>query len=417
VPKSLEPPKSLAILIQDLGDLLDLSDDFCTENTNRIGPLGIEEVGEYVEVKNVLIEWKTNELSNEHTIDSSFPAGFAADRDRAKIMDTRWDKDIFEGVIDKFWSLTNANSKWIKKDKAKNLLIFCRKDFAQEDDTGLKNKIQDLLSDIVKVFVEAGKMEEKLDTVLVVKVVMPVWVFTACFTPNEAAPVMKTLKDLWRKTDKSNIDLVANLKASCRSKSTMPIRYDEWEPSIFILEISKQNDAMQAEEQNGSASSGDTTHAQTERTSSAAEPPQQAQQGGTSALGAMGVAQGGARGSGKKRADESERCASMCIPCLCVHEYVCVTTLCDSMRHVPKPDRFVLKFFKIALEARRLKRRERKRPITRRVALKTKAKRRLWRLESVPRQRKATRPTRMEKGMEKGKRPNQVSERCGWLVT
>ncbi|MFN9902170.1 MAG: hypothetical protein ACK55Z_25990, partial [bacterium] len=87
-----------------------------------------------------------------------------------------------------------------------------------------------------------------LDTGLFVKVVIPVWVFTACFTPNEAAPVMKALKDLWRETDKSGIDLVANLKASSRFNRRMPIRYDEWEPSVFILEISK-NDAMQAEEQ------------------------------------------------------------------------------------------------------------------------------------------------------------------------
>ena len=156
-------------------------------------------------------------------------------------------------------------------------MIFCRKDFAQENDEGLKSNIKKLLSDIVEVFVEAGKMEEKLDTVLVVKVVIPVWVFTACFTPKEAAPVMKTLQDLWRNTDKSDIDLVANLKASSRSNSTMPIRYDEWEPSVFILEISKQNNAI------GSV-------------------------------------------PGNKRRNVSDRCASMCIPCLCVHKYVCVTT-------------------------------------------------------------------------------------------
>jgi hypothetical protein len=66
VPKSLEPPESLEIRIQDLGDLLVLSDDFCTENTNGVEPLGIEEVREYEEVKNVLKEWKAKESSNEH---------------------------------------------------------------------------------------------------------------------------------------------------------------------------------------------------------------------------------------------------------------------------------------------------------------------------------------------------------------
>jgi len=262
VPKSLEPPKSLAILIQDLGDLLALSDDFCTENTNGVEPLGIEEVREYEEVKNVLKEWKAKESSNEHSIASSYPTGNDVSKDgkhakRAKRMDKRWDEDIFDEEIDILWSKTgvivwnkySAISNWIKKNKNTNLLIFCRKDFAQENDEGLESHIKKLLSDIVEVFVEAGKMEEKLDTVLVVKVIIPVWVFTACFNPN-ATPVMKTLKDLWRETDKSDIDLVANLKASSRSNSTMPIRYDEWEPSVFILEISKQKDAMQAEEPN-----------------------------------------------------------------------------------------------------------------------------------------------------------------------
>jgi hypothetical protein len=42
--------------------------------------------------------------------------------------------------------------------------------------------------------------------------------------------------------------------------------------------------------------------------------------------------------------------------------------------------------------ARSLKTRERKRPSTSRVASKAKAKRRLWRRESIPHPRKATRP-------------------------
>ena len=52
----------------------------------------------------------------------------------------------------------------------------------------------------------------------------------------------------------------------------------------------------------------------------------------------------------------------------------------------------------VGREARSLKRRERKIPSTSRVASKAKAKRRLWRLESVPRPRKATRSksSRME---------------------
>jgi hypothetical protein len=369
VPKSLEPPESLEIRIQDLGDLLVLSDDFCTENTNGFDPLegkplpaffcsitreimrdpvatadgqtferaaierwlerndtspatGLKlpsktlvpnialrqaveeweqaEVREYEKVKNVLKEWKAKESSNEHSIASSYPTGNDVSKDgkhkeRAKEMDKRWEEVIFDendmlwsktsGVI--VWSKSSAKSNWIKKNS--NLLIFCRKDFAQENDEGLKSNIKKLLSDIVEVFVEAGKIEEMLDTGLFVKVVIPVWVFTACFTPNEAAPVMKTLKDLWRETDKSGIDLVANLKASSRFNRRMPIRYDEWEPSVFILEISK-NDAMQAEEQNP--------------TPVPLLPPNKKRQ----------------------TTPDGDRCASMCIPCLCVYEYVCITT-------------------------------------------------------------------------------------------